>query len=223
MRRMKRVCLEAVVVMVLAINLAFSYGDDIQPTELRQDNGVNEWADRNYAAVLEVLLPTGVIAPEKFPKGAKWITTVRIIPPYQKLEYHFSMTKMYGGKVELLVTTAKGKSIISQLQELRIKHPDASVEKLTGLIAIEKSIITHNNCSRISLLADQFEKINISPVLPDELGVDETGYELWTQSQWGNRINLVLGGPGPAAKKQPHPLPRWVEAVRSAIQKCKGR
>ena len=80
-------------------------------------------------------------------------------------------------------------------------------------------MITQFEQSQLSQLADDFETINMSPVLPDELGVDETGYELWSQSLWGNRMHVMLSGPGPSAKRQPHPLLQWAESVRNTIEK----
>jgi hypothetical protein len=190
---------------------------------LTQDKDVGEWAERNYTVVRDILLPGGTIAPEKFPKNVKWSVTVRISPPHEKPEYQFFMQKTYDGKVEVSVIAAKGASIFSQLQALEKKYRDAPVERIIGLIALERQTITQDDCPQLSSLANQFEGISMSLVLPDELSVDETGYELWSQSLWGNRLNVVLGGPGADAKEQSHPLLQWAEAARSFFEKHAGK
>lgn len=186
--------------------------------EIGQAKNVDRWVQENYATVLNKLLPTGEVARGQFPKKVKWLVTVRILPPFEKPEYRFSMQKFYDGRVEVSVIKAKGSSIPSQLRALKSKYPDDSVEKISGLVSLDELKITQSEEPQLDQLADKFEAINMSPVLPDELRVDDTGYEVWSQSLWGNRMTLMLSGPGPSTSSQPHPLLQWAESVRSAIE-----
>lgn len=211
----------AAVMILFVLNCASVHSRTlVRLADREQDRVTNAWVDSNYATVLNALLPSGEVAPEKFPKHIKWLVTVRISPPFEEPESRFSLHKTYDDKVEAHVITAKGASIVSQLRALKNKYPDATVEKISSLVSVDQRTISQIGCSQLSHLADQFEAISMSPVLPDELGVDETGYEFWSQSLWGNRMNVLLSGPGSVAKKQPHPLLQWAENVRSVIETC---
>jgi hypothetical protein len=168
---------------------------------VRQDEKASTWAQDNYSEVLNKLLPSGEIVAGRFPQDAKWVVTVR----------------MYEGTVSVSVITVRGGSILSQLRTLKSKYPNASLERIAASISVEQRTISQPKKSALGRLAAEFEAIKISPVLPDELGVDETGYEFWSQSLWGNRMNVVLGGPGADAKKQSHALLQWAEAVRTIV------
>jgi len=221
MQVVTRGSLAVALIIVLTLNYAFGYEGSVKHRiEGMQDNDAESWVERNYTIVLNNLLPDGVIAPERFPKQVKWTVTARILPPFERPEYRFSMHKTYDGKVEASVTAAKGISIASQLRALKNKYPEATLEKISALVTVEHRMIKQSECPQLSRLAHQFEAINMSPVLSDELGVDETGYEFWSQSLWGNHMNISLSGPGPGAKKQPHPLLQWAETVRSRIAAC---
>lgn len=209
------------VVAIVNFKVGFSDKNDQSPTAqaINSDN----WAQQNYPSVLNMTLPAGEIPSAQFPKNVKWIVTVRILPPFEKPEYHFSMQRFYDGRVEVSALKAKGSSILSQLEILRSKYPDDSLQKISALVSLDESKFTQSEKPQLTRLADEFEGIKMSPVLPDELRVDDTGYEFWSQSLWGNRMNLNLGGRGAAARKQPHPLLEWAESVRSVIDSSANR
>lgn len=216
--QLNKAILISVVIVLVSVNCVFGHKSrGYLGIEMGQDRDPKVWAVRNYPAVLNNLLFGETIATRKFPQNVKWMVTVRILPPFEKPEYGFSMRKTYDGKIEVSVITTKDHSILFQLRILRSKYPKASLEKISELISIERWTITHFDQPQLSHLAEEFEALNISPVLPDELRVDDTGYEFWSESLWGNRMNVILSGPGMDAKKQPHPLLQWAEAVRSII------
>jgi|GEM_PF-2498251 len=186
--------------------------------EAAQDREIDRWVQANYAAALNYLLPMGKIEPEKFPQNIRWIVTVRILPPFGAPEYRLSLRKTYEGKVEAEVASAKGGSVLSQLQALRKKYPDSTLEKLVELVSVQRWTISQDDLAELRQLAIDFEVIRLSPVLPDELRMDETGYEFWIQSLWGNQMEVRLSGPGSSAKKQPYPLLQWVEAFRRVVE-----
>jgi hypothetical protein len=216
--QLTKILLITTVILIVTVNCVFGHKRSSHlGIETEQDRDTAGQAERIYTDVLNHLLPSGEIAPEKFPKDVKWMVTVRILPPFEKPEYRFSMRKIYNGKVEVSVITPKGTSILSQLRTLQSKYPNASLEQISGFISIEQWTVTQLDHSQLSRLADEFEAIKISPVLPNELRMDGTGYEFWSQSLWGNRMNVILEGPGSNAKKQPHPLLQWAETVRNSI------
>jgi hypothetical protein len=209
--------------IVVVGNSTFGFIEENDNCPTAQAESSEDWAQQNYPAVLNMILPGGEIAVGEFPKNVKWIVTVRILPPFEKPEYRFSMQKFYDGRVEVSAIKPKGSSILSQLQTLRNKYPDDSLQKISAFVSLDKLHLTHSERPQLRDLAVKFEAIRMSPVLPDELIVDETGYEVWSESLWGNRTNLVLGGPGAGARKQPHPLLEWAESVRSVIESSPRR
>jgi hypothetical protein len=206
-------------VVILAIESVFSGGNS-QQTVKSLDRSTDRWVEHNYKAVLKTLLPGGATASGRYPKNVKWMVTVRILPPYEIPEYYFSLHRTYDNKIEAVVTMAKRASIFSQLRALRNRHPDATLQKIADLVSIERRAITQLDCPQLSQLVNQFEAISISPVLPDDLYVDETGYEIWSQSLYGNKMEMILSGPGPKAEKQSHPLLQWAEAARRVLDSC---
>lgn len=209
-------------VLLVAVNCALGLGGSVRYHQFKtasQEGDAESWARASYNIVLDSLLPRGTVVREQFPKNVKWMVTVRILPPFEEPEYRLSMHKAYDGKVEMSVIVAKGTSVLSQLRILRKQNPSATLDKISGLISLDRWIVTQSEQPQLSVLANEFEAISLSPVLPDEFRVDETGYEFWSESLWGNRLNMTLGGPGSQAKKQPHPLLQWAEAVRKAADR----
>ncbi|HLN98748.1 MAG TPA: hypothetical protein VK208_09830 [Pyrinomonadaceae bacterium] len=213
-----KLSLATLISLIVVVNGPFGFDTQHESVQTAQVKSADIWAQENYATALSMILPSGEIEPTQFPKNVKWTVTVRILPPFEKPEYRFSMQRFYDGRVEVSVIKVKGSSILSQLQTLRTKYPDDSLQKISGFVSLDQLKSTQSEKPQLSRLANEFEVINISPVLPDELRVDDTGYEFWSQSLWGNRMTLNLGGPGPGTRRQPHPLLEWAEAVRSTIE-----
>jgi hypothetical protein len=180
---------------------------------------LNDWAERNYSVVLNSVLPIGAIDVDKFPRDVRWIVTVRIIPPFEKPEFRFSLQKKYDGTIETIVSTPRDSSILTQLRELKKKKPDAAVEQISSLVTLKHSTVTDRNCPQLSRLARELESLKLSPVLRDEISMDSTGYEFWSQALWGNRLLVRRGGPGPDAPKQPNPLLNWIEDARNTLSR----
>lgn len=190
-----------------------SYGGDRATAK----GGVDEWVERNYSAVLASVLPIGAIDVSKFPRDVRWMVKVRIIPPFEKAEFLFSLQKKYDGKIEAVISTPRGSPILTQMRDLRKKRPDATVEQISSLIAIQHSTRSDRDCPQLSRLARELESLELSLVQPDEISMDSTGYEFWSQALWGNRMQVRLGGPGPDALKQPNPLLEWIEVARNTL------
>src|SRR5262249_6298220 len=69
---------------------------------------------------------------------------------------------------------------------------------------------------------DEFEKIRFSPVLSDVLMTDPTKYMFRVEAYWGERMELVLYGPGRSAPHQPSPMLEWVERLRRLLSGSGG-
>lgn len=192
-----------------------SYGGDKTTAKAE----VDEWAERNYSTVLAWVLPIGAIDVSKFPRDVRWMVKARIIPPFEKAEFLFSLQKKYDGKIEAVISTPRGSPILTQMRDLRKKRPDATVEQISSLIAIQHSTRTDQDCPQLSRLARELESLKLSLVQPDEISMDSTGYEFWSQALWGNRMQVRLGGPGPDALKQPNPLLEWIEDARKTLSR----
>ena len=110
-----------------------------------QTKAEDSWAQENYLTALNIILPAGEIPLGQFPKNVKWIATARILPPFERPEYRLSMQKFYDGKIELAVLKPDGGSIVSQLETLRAKYPDESLEKICSLVSLTRLKITQLN------------------------------------------------------------------------------
>jgi hypothetical protein len=203
---------------LLVGGLIFGYAYEHAEGLSQEVHGQGSTAECRHSAdssrALETILP---IRADHIPQDGKWIATVRVSPPYEGKEFQLSLVRRYDGTVEARLKRPKGVSIRVQLRALNKEHPEASLDKLRKLIALEEWTITQGDLPQLSELARAFEAIRMSPVLPDEFAMDETGYHLGSQSQWGQWMELQLGGPGPGAPKQPHPLLEWAESFRSAV------
>lgn len=183
---------------------------------------VEVWAGDNYGKVLDSVLPNGNIELGRYPNDVRWITTVRIVPSSEDLEFGFSVHRSYDGKVKALISAPKGVRIMAQLRELRRGNPNANLEQIINLVAIKRQTLTQEKCPQLTRLAREFEALKISPVLNDELVLDAVGYVVWSQARWGHRMEVWLGGPGPNARRQRYSLIQWVENFRSASKVCLG-
>lgn len=171
------------------------------------------WLSLNYWPVVNKLLPIGP-PPGPLPEHVQWAVTVRILPPHEEREHLLSLEKLYGGQVRAKVVAPKGSSIVSQLRALLERHPGETWEQISERVCVEDWTSTHADSHRLQLLAREFEALRISPVLPDELRLHQTGYEIVAQARWGSQVVVRMDGPGGGALKQPHPLLRWAEAFR---------
>jgi hypothetical protein len=177
-----------------------------------------EWTVQNYNKALNELLSAGRIAPEAFPKDAKWIVTVRIVSSDKnEPEIRISLRQSYDGTVVAEVLKPRMTSLFDQLLRLRRDRAGLPAKKLFPLVGLEQFTVNGKSVPELNELATDFEKMRISPVLPDVLMLDAVSYEFWSQSMYGNLVEASLVGPGPSAPEQPHELLRWAERLRSVL------
>ena len=172
------------------------------------------WTRENYDRALDLVLQGHCAAS----KGVRWISCIRIVPGYSaELEYSLSVEKRYDGTVVAHIIRPKTQSVYTQLCKRRKDRPRASIGDLTKLIEIESQAGDQRKFPGLLALADNFEKIRFSPVLPDEIMMDATQYRFRARSFSGDQMELTLVGPGAAAPHQPHALIQWAESVREML------
>jgi len=172
------------------------------------------WARNNYDLALDLVFQDRCTAS----KDVRWIACVRMVPGYpSEIEYTLSVEKSYSGTILARVTRPRTQSIYTQLCKLKKDHPAASVGDLAKLIEVESQTGDQQKFPALVRLADEFEKLRFSPVLPDEIMMDATKYVFRSKSFSGDQMELVLRGPGPSAPHQPQPVIQWAESAREML------
>ena len=184
-------------------------------TALQETQDTTEgWARDNYDLALDLVFKDGCTAS----KGVRWIACVRIVPGHpSEIEYTLSVEKTYSGTILARITRPRTQSVYTQLCKQRKEHPAASVGDLAKLIEVESQASDQQKFPALARLANEFEKVRLSPVLPDEVMMDATKYVLRSKSSSGDQMELVLRGPGPSAPHQPQPVIQWAESARQVL------
>jgi hypothetical protein len=175
------------------------------------------WVQDNYHTVVDLALKTSCDS-AMGSRAAHWATCVQIIPGHrEELEYVLSLEQHYDGTIVASITRSKGQSVYTQLSELREKHPGASSGELAKSVMLETRTVTEQEFPGLRRLASDFQKIQVSPVADTGLAMDATEYGFHSRTDWGNRMEIVLSGPGSSARRQPLPLLEWVESFRGQM------
>jgi len=182
------------------------------PQETR--DAIEGWVRDNYDLALDLVFQDRCAAS----KDVRWIGCVRIGPGYpSELEYALSVEKSYSGTILARVTRPRAQSVYTQLCKLKIVHPAASVGDLAKLVEVESQTGDQQRFPALVRLAGEFEKLQLSPVLPDEIMMDATKYVFRSRSFSGDQMELVLRGPGPSAPHQPQPVIQWAESAKEML------
>jgi hypothetical protein len=180
----------------------------------KSTDGVESWVRDNYEGALDLAIPERCMAS----KETRWVACVRIVPGYSDdLEYSMSVDKRLDGAIFARVTRPKVKSVHMQLSAQKKQHARASLDDLAKLIKLESQEGDQRRFPGLVGLADEFEKIRFSPALSDELMMDATQYHFRVASFSGERMEVMLQGPGAAAAHQPQMLIGWAESVRAML------
>jgi hypothetical protein len=220
MRLNKLLFISTLLLSILNSGASGFRNDYFQQNRKAQGESDDDWVASNYRTALERLLLSRDTYSGKFRNDIKWVVIAHILPPFENSEYAFSLQKTYDNKVEAIVTFPKRESIFSQMTTLRKKNSQASLERLINLVSMDRAEVNQINCPQLVQRASQFEEIQMSPILPDDLYSDGTGYRLWALSLYGNQMEVTLSGPGAKAEKQPYPLLQWIEESRAALNTC---
>ncbi len=211
MRRLRDRILLMMVVILIASPVEIHSDDSAAATF--QGVAVDNWLRDKYRSMLDLVLPLDKTNAQYLPKDVRWMVIIRIVGPYSESESRLSLQMTYQNDV-VSVFSSPVPSLLSQLRSLKSDKRGAPDEEIARLISVKHRNFTVKNCSEINRLARDFENLRLSPVLPDELIMDGTSYEVWSRSQWGNEWILKYHGPGPQEPVQPFPLFTWVETAR---------
>jgi hypothetical protein len=175
---------------------------------------IDSWVQDNYNSVLDLVFQDHCEASANI----RWAACVRVIPGHQtELEYTLSVKKNYDGTILAHVTRAKRESVYSQLCKFKKEHPAATAGDIAKLIQVEFRSVNQQKFPALVHIADKFENIRFSPVLPDEIMMDPTIYDFHSRSSSGDQMDLIMSGPGTSAPRQPQPLIEWAESVRKIL------
>jgi hypothetical protein len=196
----------------LSVTLVFCsglYGQD-------EDN----WTYRNWPRLKGIIMPIKPFEAGEFPKLVRWMVTIRITGPNIDPIVTLMLQNTKSG-IEATVMRPIG-SMHRQIGQLTKSKPDASVEEVASGIKLVHATFDARKCPALVKLSKEFEHLSVSAVLPAELIVDSTEYNILSQSAWGNSIQVIIAGPGPGAPVQQPPIVDWVERFRKlADRECK--
>jgi hypothetical protein len=185
----------------------------------RAQETVDSWTRDNYLKVLDMVFSDGCSV-LKGAEHARWTVCVRIMPSYPtELEYLLYAEQHYDGTILAHAVRPKTASVYMQLLSLKQAHRTASANELARYIVTQTVSGNDQEFPVLRSVGNEFEKARFSPVLPDELMMDTTRYLFIEQSFSGNRMELVLNGPGSSVVRQPHPLLQWAESFRQVFDK----
>jgi len=214
------------VILISLLAIVWALGSrapgQVTGTQERQEQA-EIWVRENYSAVIDLISQDKTCAETKDPKSVRWTVCVRVTPGFQgELEYLLSLEKRYDGTAHAQITEPQGRSIYTQLLTLKTDHPNASATELAKLIAVKTRGEDQRTFPALLRLSDEFEKIRFSPILSDVLMMDPTKYMFRVEAYWGERMELVLYGPGRSAPHQPSPMLEWVERLRRLLSGSGG-
>ena len=181
----------------------------------------DNWLYKNNEQFLDILMPCKPFGMFDFPNSVRWIVTIRIEDPFND-PLLISLRKYYSGKVEATTIRIMGDSLLNQVRKILSTNSKASIKEVAKNIKLAKKSFDESMCSTLPELSNEFERVSIMAVLPDELVLDSTQYNILIESLHGNRIHMLYNGPGPKSQTQRFPIIDWAERIRKLIDRdCK--
>ncbi|HME59071.1 MAG TPA: hypothetical protein VKF63_12090 [Terracidiphilus sp.] len=181
------------------------------------EDALENWVRDNYRSVLDMVFMNSCDVP-KASGEMRWIVCARIIPSESgEPEYVVMVGKGYDGKSFARITRPKGQAVYTQIGNYKREHPTAASSDLIKFIVLETKEGDEKEFPALASIEDELEHIRFSPVLPDILFIDPTEFDISLQALWGNKIEIVMYGPGSSVAGQPHPLLSWVAKTRHIL------
>ena len=172
------------------------------------------WAKSHYEQALDAVFHDRCATPT----DARWISCIRIVPGHpNEIEYSLTVEKRYDGTIFARITRPKAQSVHTQLRERKKEHPRVPVAELAQLINLESREGDQRAFPGLVRLADELEKVRLSPLLSDETIMDATEYRIRVRSFSGDQMDLILRGPGSDSSHQPEVPIQWAESVRQLL------
>lgn len=170
-----------------------------------------------YKKVVELVFPREQTSFATF----EYRITLRYFP-HPDPESQIIIKLHQGGRVEVISFTFPpgSKNLDEQLHELKVELGREVPEELAQRLPVKVETVTVPPDVMADLLA-RYRELRFSPQLESRwiLG-DEAGYELWYEAMSGD-IHIYLGGPHPDYDKNAHPVIRWMNDVRRAVDKAR--
>jgi hypothetical protein len=180
------------------------------------------WRFKNTEQLLEAIMPIKPLSYEDYPTSFRWIVSIRMRGSYIEQLMAISLKKSYSGGIEATITRPVGKDLDRQIDQLARVNPKVSVSEVANSIKLMHSKLNSRECSALIGLAEEFERLSFSTVLPDVRIWQSTRYDIISQSLHGNSVQIRYHGPGPEAKIQEEPVLDWVERLRKLVNReCK--
>jgi hypothetical protein len=89
-------------------------------------------------------------------------------------------------------------------------------------IKLSSITLSNSKCPLLTTMGERIENISLPAILPDELRIHPTKYDILSESLYGNKLHYVYYGPGPDVKIQVNPILKWAEELRNIIiNNCK--
>jgi hypothetical protein len=173
--------------------------------------------------VLDRVMPPGGVGVYDFPKDSKWLLPVRITAPFDRKEILLSLKRLYNGNVAATMLVPPGQSVSDQCLAMKSQNPSYGLDEVVPKIELARLTVSSKELPTLIKIANEIMVIQIPATLPDELGNDETRYEVSSQSQYGQRLTIVLSGPGSESLKQPSPILSWVERFLKLMRNYEKR
>lgn len=181
-----------------------------------KEDALRDWAHENYRGVLDKVFKNSCDVP-KSSGEMRWMVCARIISESADPEYGLLMERNWDGKPFARIVRPKGQSVYVQLGNQKREHPTAASSDLIKFIVLETKEGGEKEFPALASIEDEFEHIRFSPVLPADLFSDPTEFDISLQALWGNKMEIVMYGPGLSIAGQPHPLLSWVAKTRQVL------
>jgi hypothetical protein len=183
----------------------------------RDADAADDWAHEHYAAVLDATMPVGSTVPD--PRTTTGLAVIRVVPSglfAEEQEVRFTIEQRGDQHMTLSIIRPVGASVLSQIRQLKLEHPEWGCAEVTAAVKIERSTTTVGRGSALSPLIRNVVAANVG-LLPDiPMFVDPTIYSVhsWTPAA---ELKIEISGPGARASRQPAGLLKAIEQLRQHL------
>jgi hypothetical protein len=192
----------------ITLNTAVSAPDDIT---------AGSWVEDNYAAVLDEVMPLDSPPPD--PRTMTGRIAIRIVPSglYEEEHETLLIIEQFGdAHVSMSVLRPTGKSVLSQVQRLKLEHPEWGTAAVAAGIRVERWTETVRRRSSLSFSIRKLVGVNIG-LMPDvPIFVDPTTYSVhsWTPAA---EMRMSVAGPGARSPRQPTAFLKIIEQLKQEV------
>ena len=107
----------------------------------------------------------------------------------------------------------------TQIRNLRQQFPTSTAAELAKHIAVEKHVIPLPDAT-VSNLLDSLAKLRMPAQVSEEIVMDPSVYEFWFVARPAcNVLHLAVSDADAGHDSKAHPLVRWMNRVRQAVEK----